>query len=120
MANCACLIIKYANDDRYSNQDVCTHDKVMTAGLSATELSHIKTQAHKFNVIGIDEGQFFPDLVPFCEEMANAGKTVIVAALDGTFQRKVCSLVCATAAVYICPSVPSAAIWSDLKPCSPI
>lgn len=25
----------------------------------------------------------------FCEEMANLGKTVIVAALDGTFQRKV-------------------------------
>ena len=32
----------------------------------------------------------FPDIVEFCEEMANAGKTVIVAALDGTFQRKVC------------------------------
>nr|XP_010300557.1 PREDICTED: thymidine kinase, cytosolic [Balearica regulorum gibbericeps] len=39
-------------------------------------------------VIGIDEGQFFPDVVEFCEVMANAGKTVIVAALDGTFQRK--------------------------------
>ena len=52
-----------------------------------------------YGVIGIDEGQFvwsrspilwqFPDLVNFCETMANAGKTVIVAALDGTFQRKV-------------------------------
>lgn len=31
----------------------------------------------------------FPDIVDFCEKMANAGKTVIVAALDGTFQRKV-------------------------------
>lgn len=31
----------------------------------------------------------FPDIVEFCEEMANDGKTVIVAALDGTFQRKV-------------------------------
>lgn len=31
----------------------------------------------------------FPDTVEFCEEMANMGKTVIVAALDGTFQRKV-------------------------------
>lgn len=29
----------------------------------------------------------------FCEEMANLGKTVIVAALDGTFQRKVIVLV---------------------------
>lgn len=31
----------------------------------------------------------FPDIVEFCEMMANEGKTVIVAALDGTFQRKV-------------------------------
>lgn len=31
----------------------------------------------------------FPDTVEFCEEMANVGKTVIIAALDGTFQRKV-------------------------------
>src|SRR5690348_9043635 len=30
----------------------------------------------------------FPDLVEFCEKMADMGKTVIVAALDGTFQRK--------------------------------
>lgn len=31
---------------------------------------------------------FFPDIVEFSEEMASLGKTVIVAALDGTFQRK--------------------------------
>ena len=30
----------------------------------------------------------FPDIVEFCEDMANDGKTVIVAALDGTFQRE--------------------------------
>ena len=33
--------------------------------------------------------QQFPDVVEFCEDMANLGKTVIVAALDGTFQRQV-------------------------------
>ena len=41
-----------------------------------------------YDVIGIDEGQFFPDIVEFSEEMANKGKTVVIAALDGTFQRK--------------------------------
>jgi len=40
------------------------------------------------DVIGIDEGQFFPDLVEVCEKLAAAGKTVLVASLDGTFQRK--------------------------------
>ena len=52
-------------------------------------LSEVADVAGDYDCIGIDEGQFFPDLVPFCERMANAGKTVIVAALDGTFQRKV-------------------------------
>ena len=36
----------------------------------------------------------FADLTEFCESMANKGKTVIVAALDGTFQRKVCAVLC--------------------------
>ena len=43
--------------------------------------------ADQFSVIGIDEGQFFPDTVSFTERMANLGKTVIVAALDGSYQR---------------------------------
>lgn len=39
-------------------------------------------------VIGIDEGQFFPDLLPICEQFANMGKIVIVAGLDSDFQKK--------------------------------
>lgn len=39
-------------------------------------------------MIAIDEGQFFPDIVPVCEELANQGKIVLVAALDATFERK--------------------------------
>ena len=41
-----------------------------------------------YDVVGIDEGQFFPDIVKFCDEAANKGKIVVVAALDGTFERK--------------------------------
>lgn len=32
----------------------------------------------------------FPDVVKFADHLANLGKIVIVAALDGTFQKKVC------------------------------
>jgi thymidine kinase len=42
----------------------------------------------EFDCIGIDEGQFFPDLVSWCEACANRGKVVIVAALDGDYQRR--------------------------------
>jgi thymidine kinase len=39
----------------------------------------------EYDVIGIDEAQFFQDIVTGCETLAKAGKTVIVAGLDGTF-----------------------------------
>ncbi|CAB4045302.1 Thymidine kinase, cytosolic, partial [Paramuricea clavata] len=58
------------------------------AAVPCHKLSNIKKQAMNYNIIGIDEGQFFSDIVEFCEELANKGKTVIVAALDGTFQRQ--------------------------------
>ncbi|XP_078081832.1 thymidine kinase, cytosolic [Mustelus asterias] len=83
-----CLVVKYAKDTRYSKEDLATHDKFTMQAVPATKLSEVLQEALKSAVIGIDEGQFFPDCVEFAEEMANQGKTVIVAALDGTFQRK--------------------------------
>ena len=56
--------------------------------MPATTLGELTDKAEEFDVIGIDEGQFFADLVGWCESMVNKGKIVLVAALDGTFQRK--------------------------------
>ncbi|XP_036409365.1 thymidine kinase, cytosolic-like [Megalops cyprinoides] len=88
IAQYSCLVIKYAKDTRYSDKGVATHDKNTMAAVPATRLTDVRALALDARVIGIDEGQFFPDTVEFCEEMANMGKTIIVAALDGTFQRK--------------------------------
>ncbi|NXS63787.1 KITH protein, partial [Brachypteracias leptosomus] len=85
LAQYRCLLVKYAKDTRYSTTGVSTHDR---RALPACRLKDVYQEALGAAVIGIDEGQFFPDTVEFCEMMANAGKTVIVAALDGTFQRK--------------------------------
>lgn len=57
------------------------------SAISALELSSLSAQASNYSVIGIDEGQFFPDTVTFAETMANQGKIVIVAALDGDYRR---------------------------------
>ena len=57
--------------------------------LPVAELGSVaKQDLADVDVIGIDEGSFFPDIVPFCETQANLGRVVIVASLDGTFQRK--------------------------------
>jgi len=60
----------------------------MVFALPCSKLEQAKPIIEEYEVIGIDEGQFFPDLVSFAEEAANLGKIVIVSALDGTFQRK--------------------------------
>ena len=92
IARYECLIVKYANDKRYTDGDeISTHDKRMVPAVSSTTLNDLKSQYNiieDYEVIGIDEGQFFPDVVEFSEEMADLGKTVIIAALDGTYQRK--------------------------------
>ena len=48
----------------------------------------------KYDVVAIDEGQFFEDIIFFSEKWANHGIIVIVAALDATFQRKAFGKVC--------------------------
>ncbi|KAK9406976.1 thymidine kinase cytosolic [Crotalus adamanteus] len=88
IAQYKCLLIKYAKDTRYCVNGVSTHDRNTMEAMSACCLKDVQQEALNSTVIGIDEGQFFPDIVEFCETMANAGKTVIVAALDGTFQRR--------------------------------
>tara|TARA_R110002050_G_scaffold140449_4_gene265252 strand:- start:256 stop:762 length:507 start_codon:yes stop_codon:yes gene_type:complete len=80
-------VVKYAKDDRYSEECASTHDKQTWKAFPCTTLASF-TEADDFDVIGIDEGQFFPDVVEFTEDMANRGKVVIVAALDGTFQKQ--------------------------------
>ena len=87
IANHQVLVIKYEGDNRYDKEQIATHDKQMMSAVSSRELDHQTELAKDFSVIGIDEGQFFPDTVAFAEQMANMGKTVIVAALDGSYQR---------------------------------
>ena len=83
-----CLLIKYAKDNRYCDNAIATHDNDKIEAISCNELSEVEHEADNFDIIGIDEGQFFTDIVNFSEGMANKGKVVIVAALNGTFERK--------------------------------
>eukprot|EP01083_Nonionella_stella_P143407 445724_1 len=84
-ANYKCAVVKYKNDQRYSSEKAATHDKVTLQAYSCLELSEVDDLVNDFDVIAIDEGQFFPDLVGFCEKFANLGKILIVGSLDGTF-----------------------------------
>ncbi|TNV76075.1 hypothetical protein FGO68_gene8572 [Halteria grandinella] len=81
------LRVKFAEDTRYSNDSISTHDRQTTKAVGAKLLSEIGDLWTTFDVIGIDEGQFFEDVATFAESAANTGKVVIVAALDTTCVR---------------------------------
>jgi len=84
------IVIKYNLDDRYENSltNVVTHDQFTYPALKCSKLSEIKETLLKHEVIGIDEGQFFPDLAEVCEELANCGKHIVISALKATFKRE--------------------------------
>ena len=82
------LIVKYTKDQRYDENGIATHCGQTLPAVAADRLVELQERANDYDVIGIDEGKFFPDVVDWCEEMANRGKIVLVAALDGTFQRR--------------------------------
>ena len=82
------MMVKYAKDQRYDETGIATHCGQVVPAVAAEHLEELEHRATDYEVIGIDEGQFFPDIVAWCEVMANRGKIVLVAALDGTFQRR--------------------------------
>lgn len=84
-----CLIIKYSKDTRYeADGKASTHDRLTCPAVPCVKLADVEEQADAFDVIGIDEAQFFPDLLHYADKWAQAGKLVIVAALDGTYKRE--------------------------------
>ena len=97
-ANRRVLLVKYCKDQRYSVSAVATHDNVTGGGcdtLSVAALAQVGEAYQKYDVIGVDEGQFYPDLGACVDQWASEGKTVIVAALDGDFLRHPFGDVCA-------------------------
>jgi thymidine kinase len=83
-----CCVVKYEKDVRYSNASVSTHDnQQLAATLALSRLSDF-TNWRDYDVVAIDEGQFFPDIATFAQTAADGGVKVIISALDGDFQRK--------------------------------
>lgn len=80
------MVFKPDIDDRYSTEEIMTHDgeKMHANSIPCTSSREILELVHpSVDVVGIDEGQFFDyELVNVCEELANKGLRVIVAGVD--------------------------------------
>ena len=93
MAKKNCTVIKYKKDKRYAKaetENIISHNKtIRPVNFSVDKLSDIPAMSLvTTDVILIDEGQFFTDIVEFCDQWASLGKDVVVAALSGTFERE--------------------------------
>ena len=76
-------IFKPAVDTRYDDNNVVSHDSNSVSSTPVQNASQILFYAEEFEVVGIDEAQFFGnELVSVCNELAAKGKRVIVAGLD--------------------------------------
>jgi thymidine kinase len=83
-----CILIKHSHDDVRGGRDqIKTKDGLTDSGYSASNLRDFRDRIENCDVIGVDEGQFFEDLVEECLYWARRGKLVLVAALDGDYQR---------------------------------
>lgn len=85
-------MIKHDKDKiRYSPTFVKTHKEDDPGVLATHTISNLSVAVEdlleNFTHVFIDEGQFFPDLVPVCEKLANGHVDVYIALLSGTFQR---------------------------------
>ena len=56
-----CLLIKYKGDIRYGQEAVLsTHDQLHMAAKSVATLGEVENAVWHYDVVAIDEGQFFP------------------------------------------------------------
>ena len=82
-------IFKPKKDVRYDKRKVISHDQNSIKSKPVSNPGKIIKLSEKFEVIGIDEAQFFDDsLVDVCNELANLGKRVIVSGLDMDYKGK--------------------------------
>ena len=80
-------IFKPAIDVRYDADLVISHDSNQIQSTPVPAAANIPILADGFDVVGIDEAQFFDDeIVQVCNAPANRGVRVIVAGLDMDFE----------------------------------
>jgi thymidine kinase len=84
------LVINYIGDKRYHESLMSTHDKLMIPCINVNSLADIAdTQIAEADVILVNEGQFFTDLVKHVlDYVEKHNKLVYVCGLDGDYRRQ--------------------------------
>jgi thymidine kinase len=87
IGNKKCLMVKFQRDTRYDSYHVTTHDGISINSVKCEYLYEIDDIIYKYNVVCIDEIQFYLDAHIMCDKWANEGVIVNACGLSGDFNR---------------------------------
>ena len=83
------VIFKPRIDDRYDVADVVSHAGVRMRGVAVGSVAELAARAAGYEVVGVDEVQFFePSIVETALSLAERGVRVVAAGLDQDFRRE--------------------------------
>lgn len=87
-----CIIVKHADDTRYSaNEKIITHGGIIWDKceiIISGDLASIFEKLQKYQVVGLSEAQFYPDLVSVATRLADTGIHIIAEGLNGDFRQQ--------------------------------
>lgn len=87
IAKLSVIVFKPFIDSRYSTNEIVSHNNIKIKSHSLKSSMEIKSYSLDFDVIGIDEAQFFDrSIVEVCNTLANQGVRIIVAGLDMDYE----------------------------------
>jgi thymidine kinase len=84
------LVVNYVGDTRYGKDCVASHDKEVEMAICVDRLQDVEdlVESGEYNVIAIDEGQFFSDLYRYVTKWADELPVdIVISGLDGSSER---------------------------------
>jgi len=82
-------VFKPITDTRNKQNKIESHSNIKIDATTIKNINEILVFKNKFDIIGIDEAQFFSDdIIDVCNTIANSGSRVIVAGLDMDYSGK--------------------------------
>ena len=89
IAKMSTVIFKPEIDSRFSSEHIVSHNMNRLKSIMVTRASDITNLSKNYDVIGMDEVQFFDNsIVSVCKELASNNKRVIAAGLDTDYLGK--------------------------------
>jgi len=84
--NLKVLLLNYFEDTRYSSTGMSTHDKESLPCSFIKDLHDVNTSG--YDIICINEAQFFEGLIDFCKDQLYKNKTLYICGLDGDYKQE--------------------------------